>query len=78
MSSETPGMIWVGRDLKDHLAPIPCHFHETKLFKAPFNLNLNTSRNKAATTSLSNLLQCLTTLKVKNFLLISNLDLLSV
>jgi len=36
---------------------------------------LNVSRDGASTTSLGNLFQCVTTLCVKNFLLISNLDL---
>jgi len=35
-------------------------FHQTKLLKAPFNLALNTAREGAATASLGNLGQCLT------------------
>jgi len=50
-------------------------FHQTRLLRAPFNLALNAAREGAATASLSNLCQGLTTLRVKNFLLISNLDL---
>ncbi|KAK4832092.1 hypothetical protein QYF61_020707 [Mycteria americana] len=46
-----------------------------RLLKAPSNLALNTSRDGAATTSLGNLFQGLTTLIVKNFFLISNLNL---
>jgi len=38
-------------------------FHQTRLLKAPFNLVL--SRETASTTSLGNLLRCLTTSKVK-------------
>jgi len=41
----------------------------------PSNLALNTARQGAATASLGNLFQCLTTLTVKNFFLISNLKL---
>jgi len=48
------------------------------LLKAPSNLALDTAREGAATASLGNLCQCLTTLIVKNFFLISNLNLLSV
>ena len=50
-------------------------FHQTRLFKAASNLALNTAREGAATASLSNLFQCFTTLTVKNFFLISNLNL---
>ena len=50
-------------------------FHQTRLLKAPANLALNTAREGAATASLGSLCQCLTTLMVKNFFLISNLDL---
>jgi len=50
-------------------------FHQTRLLKATFNLALNTVREGAATTSLSNLLQCLTTLIAENFFLVSNLNL---
>jgi len=67
-------MIWVGRDLKDHLVPTPPTpgmgndtFHQTRLLKAPFNLALNCAREGAATASLGNLYQCLTTLTVKKF-----------
>jgi len=42
-------MVWVGRDLKDHLVPTPSAigrdtFHYTRLLKAPSNLALDTSR----------------------------------
>jgi len=41
-------MVRAGRDLKDHLVPTPPAtgkdtFHQTKLLKAPSNLDLNTS-----------------------------------
>jgi len=50
-------------------------FHHTKFLKAPSNLALHTSRDGAATASLGNLCQGLTTLMVKNFFLISSLNL---
>ena len=50
-------------------------FHQTRLLKAPSNLALNTSREGASTTSLGNLFHCLTTLIVKNFFLLSKLNL---
>ena len=64
-------MVRVGADLKDHLVPNP---HETRLLKAPSNLALNTARDGASTTTLGNLCQCLTTLIVKNFFLVCNLN----
>jgi len=53
-------------------------FHQTRLLRAPSNLALNTAREGAATASLGNLCQCLNTLTVKNFFLVSNLNLPSV
>jgi len=50
-------------------------FHQTRLLRAPSNLALSTAREGAATASLGSLGQCLTTLMVKNFFLISNLNL---
>jgi len=50
-------------------------FHQTRLLRAPSNPALNTAREGAATASVGNLFQCFTTLMVKNFFLISNLDL---
>ena len=50
-------------------------FHQTRLLRAPSNLALNTVREGAATASLGNLCQGLTTLMVKNFFLMSNLNL---
>ncbi|PKU28106.1 hypothetical protein llap_21590 [Limosa lapponica baueri] len=41
--------------------------HHTRLLQAPSNLALNPSRDGAATASLGNLGQALTTLGVKNF-----------
>jgi len=50
-------------------------FHQPRLLRAPSSLALNTAREGASTASLGNLCQGLTTLMVKNFLLISNLNL---
>jgi len=50
-------------------------FHQTTVLRAPSNLALNTAREGAATASLGNLCQCLTTLMMKNFFLISHLNL---
>jgi len=49
-------------------------FHQTRLLRAPSSLTLNTAREGAATASLGNLGQGLTTLMVKNFFLISHLN----
>ena len=46
-----------------------------RLASAPSNLALNASRDEASTASLGNLFQHLTTLSVKNSLLVSNLSL---
>jgi len=45
------------------------NFHYTRLLKVPSNLAFYTSRDSAATAALGNILQCLTTLIVKNFFL---------
>ena len=50
-------------------------FHQPRVLPAPSNLALNTAREGAATASLDNLFQGLTTLRVQNFFLISNLNL---
>jgi len=57
-------MVWVGRELKDHLVPTPPAkgrdtFHQTSLLQALSNLALNTAMERAATASLGNLFQCL-------------------
>ena len=49
--------------------------HQTRLPRATSSLALNACRDGASTASLGNLFQCVTTLFVKNFLLISNLNL---
>ena len=48
---------------------------QTRLPRATSSLALNASRDGASTASLGNLFQCVTTLCVKNFLLLSNLNL---
>jgi len=48
-------------------------FHQPRLLRAPSNLH--TAREGAATASLDSLCQCFTSLVVKNFFLISNLNL---
>ena len=50
-------------------------FNQTRLLLALSNLDLNVSRNGASTTSLRNLGQDFTTLTVKNFFLLSSLNL---
>ena len=49
--------------------------HQTRLPRATSSLALNSYRDGASTASLDNLFQCITILYVKNFLLISNLNL---
>ena len=49
--------------------------HQTRLPRATSSLALNASRDGASTATLGSLFQCITTLCVKNFLLISNLNL---
>ena len=66
---------------KDHPVPIPCCGlgapHQVRLSKATSNLALDTSRDGASTTSLGSQCQDLAALGVENFLLTSNLNLLS-
>jgi len=50
-------------------------FHQLRLLRAPSSLALNTAREGEATASQGNLGQCFTILMVKNFFLISNLNL---
>ena len=50
-------------------------FYQTRLLRPPSNLALNAAREGAATASLGNLGQGLTTLTVKTFFLMSNLNL---
>ena len=59
------------------LFQLPCYVQDcqTRLPRATSSLALNACRDGASTTSLGNLFQCVTTLCVKNLLLISNLNL---
>ncbi|KAK4816767.1 hypothetical protein QYF61_022765 [Mycteria americana] len=52
-------------------------FNWIRLLRAPSNLTLNVSRDEVSTASLGNLFQCFTTLIIKDFSLISSLNLLS-
>ena len=76
MESYKHRMVWVGRDFRSSGCNVPAvsmdTYHKSRLLKAPSSLALNTSRTPA--TSLGNLFQCLTTLIVKNFFLLSNLN----
>jgi len=73
-------MAWVEKGCSDHVVSTPpamCRVanHQTRLPRATSSLALNASGDGASTTSLGNLFQCVTTICVKNFLLISNLNL---
>ncbi len=74
-------MAWVEKAHHDHLVPTPCYVQgrQPPAQAAQSHIQphpLNASRDGASTTSLGTLLQCVTTLGVKNFfLLISNLNL---
>ena len=76
-------MAWVKKDhnnnvVSTHWRPAMCRVanHQTRLPRATSSLALNASRDGASTTSFSNLFQCVNTLCVKTFLLISKLNLL--
>ena len=74
------GVAWVEKAHNDRLLSTPpamCRVanHQTRLPRATCSLALNASRDGASTASLGNLFQCVTTLCVKNFLLLSNLNL---
>ena len=73
-------MAWVEKDHNDYRVSTPhaiCRVtnHQTKLPRATSSLAFYASRDGASTTSLGNLFQCVTTIFVKNFLLISNQNL---
>ena len=72
-------MAWVENDHSDHCFNPPAigrvTNHQTRLPRATSSLALNVSRDGASTASVGILFQCVTTLCVKNFLLISNLNL---
>uniref|UniRef100_A0A8C3KIH1 Uncharacterized protein n=1 Tax=Calidris pygmaea TaxID=425635 RepID=A0A8C3KIH1_9CHAR len=60
-------MVWVGRHLKAPPVPSRDTSHQTRWLQAPSNLPLNPSRDGAATASLGNLGQALTTLPPNKF-----------
>ncbi|KAK4807110.1 hypothetical protein QYF61_018451 [Mycteria americana] len=66
-------------NFKGHLVQPPCneqgHLQLDQVAQSPDKLTLTVSRDGASTTSLGNLFQCFTTLIVKNFFLISSLNL---
>ena len=69
---------WVGKDLWNHqVQPSTQHHHSYKTISRSTTSThfLNTSRDGDSTTFLGSLFQCLTTLSVKKFFLISNLNL---
>jgi len=72
-------MVWVGRNFKDHLVPSPCHEQGhlplDQVAQSSIQPGLEHCQGGASTASLSNLCQCLITLIVKNFFLISSLNL---
>ena len=72
-------MAWVEKDHSDHLVPTPCCVQvanqQTRLPRATSSLALNACRERASTTPLGNLFQCTTTVRAKDFPLISNLNL---
>jgi len=73
-----PTVIWDGLSGKGpqnpHISnPLPW----AELSRAPSNLALSASRNRTPTASLGSLCLCLTALWIKNFILISNLNLSS-
>jgi len=72
-------MVWIGRDLVGHLVPTPLpwqgHLPPDQGAESPVQPGLDYCQGGAATASLGNLGQGLTTLTVKNFSLILNLNL---
>lgn len=69
----------LGGTLKSHLILLPCseqgHLQFHQMLRAPSSLTLSIYRDRTSTTSLGNLYHCLTTLIVKSFFCISNLNL---
>jgi len=63
--------------LKGYLVQLSAMSRDTyssiRLLRAPSNLTLNVSKDGVSTTYPGNLFQCINTLVVKNFLLMSNL-----
>jgi len=65
--------------VEDHLVQLPCseqaHLQLPQVLRAPSSLTLGVCRDGAPITSLGNMCQCFTSLSIKNFFLISNLNL---
>ena len=65
--------------LKGHLVQLPCseqgRLQCHQVLRAPSSLTLSVSRDRASTTSLGNLCQCLTALIVRHIFLTFNLNL---
>ena len=77
---ENHRIVWVGRDLQRSLSPTPLQWMGTPTAQSGAqshlpSFTLDVSRDEASTGSLGNIVQCLTTLIVKNFFLISSLNL---
>jgi len=72
-------MVWVGRDLIDHLVPAPCHgqgpLPPAQAAPSSIQPGLERCQGGSAMASLGNLGQGLTALRVKNFFLISDVNL---
>lgn len=72
-------MACIWGDLKDYLAPTPCHGQGHRpldqVVQAPSSQVLNTSRDQAYLTSLGSVIQCPTTLIAKIFFIICNWNL---
>ena len=72
-------MAWIEKDYNDHLVSTPCYVQGCQQLdqaaQSHIQPGLECLQGWASTTSLGNLFQCVTTLWVKNFLLISNLNL---
>lgn len=74
--TEKHRMVWKGLQRSCCSNPLPWDiFHSPRLLRVPSSLALNTSRAGAPTVSLGSLVQCLTTLTVKDFSLMSLLNL---
>jgi len=72
-------MICTGKGLTEQLIPKPCHGQGhlplDQVAQSPIQPGLELLQGGASTASLGNLLQCLTTLIVKNFFFIPSLNL---
>lgn len=71
-------IVWIGKDLTDHLIPTPCHdmvyLSLNQAAQGSIQLALNVARDGASAACLSSLCQCLSILQENNIILISNLN----